>query len=335
MFKIYDGRDSFYQWDSGVQVVLDDLDITEVHFWNETEDKSLVVMVEATDDHKLVANVPNILLTRDWPLHVFAYTPSHTKFAATFKVITKAKPEDYVYTETEVLNYNTLYELIKEVKDDIGKSVEEYLKEHPIDSAVTSVNGKTGAVELNAEDVGAATKTYVDDAVGGIELMPGPKGDKGDPGPEGPQGPKGDTGEIGPAGETGPAGPTGEKGEKGDPGEQGPKGDKGDPGEQGPAGPKGDTGEQGIQGEPGPQGPKGDTGEQGPKGDPGEQGPQGPQGLKGDPGEQGPKGDPGEQGPQGPEGPKGADGTVSFDELTAAQKLSLKGDRGIQGPRGP
>jgi hypothetical protein len=67
------------------------------------------------------------------------------------------------------------------------------------------------------------------------------------------------------------------------------------------------------------------------------EGPQGPKGDKGDKGEQGPKGDKGEQGIQGP---AGKDGTMSFEELTDAQKASLKGDKGdkgdqgIQGPKG-
>jgi hypothetical protein len=37
----------------------------------------------------------------------------------------------------------------------------------------------------------------------------------------------------------------------------------------------------------------------------------------------------------GPQGPKGADGTVSFDNLTPAQKESLRGEEGPMGPEGP
>lgn len=37
----------------------------------------------------------------------------------------------------------------------------------------------------------------------------------------------------------------------------------------------------------------------------------------------------------GPQGPPGADGTVSFDNLTEEQRLSLKGDPGEPGPQGP
>lgn len=40
-------------------------------------------------------------------------------------------------------------------EEQIASAVEAYLLEHPVDVPVTSVNGKTGAVELRAEDVGA------------------------------------------------------------------------------------------------------------------------------------------------------------------------------------
>lgn len=61
----------------------------------------------------------------------------------------------------------------------------------------------------------------------------------------------------------------------------------------------------------------------------------GPQGATGARGATGPQGPQGVQGPVGPQGPKGADGTMTFEELTAAQRASLKGDKGDPGPQGP
>lgn len=201
--------------------------------------------------------------------------------------------------------------------------------------------------------------------------------------------------------ERGPQGPQGPQGEKGERGEQGkgltilgtyaseeelhnahPTGEVGDAylinGDlyvwaetsaswenvgniQGPQGEKGETGAVGPQGPQGEQGPKGETGLQGPKGDTGLQGPQGPQGPQGERGETGPqgekgvdgtvsfdelteaqrlslkgdKGDRGEKGEKGEQGPKGVDGTVSFDELTDEQRASLKGEKGDKGDTGP
>ena len=103
---------------------------------------------------------------------------------------------------------------------------------------------------------------------------------------------------------------------------------------QGPQGEKGETGEQGPQGEQGPVGPQGETG---------------PQGEKGVDGTvsfdelteaqrlslKGEKGDKGEKGEKGEQGEKGVDGTVSFDELTDEQRASLKGEKGDKGDTGP
>lgn len=42
MFKIYDGRETFYQWDINQKLIVDDDSITEVHFSNRTNSYSLV-----------------------------------------------------------------------------------------------------------------------------------------------------------------------------------------------------------------------------------------------------------------------------------------------------
>jgi hypothetical protein len=88
----------------------------------------------------------------------------------------------------------------------------------------------------------------------------------------------------------------------------------------------------------GPQGATGPRGEAGPRGERGATGLTGPQGPKGEVGATGLQGPRGATGPQGPRGERGIDGTVAFDELTDAQKASLrgeKGDRGDRGDRGP
>ena len=49
----------------------------------------------------------------------------------------------------------------------------------------------------------------------------------------------------------------------------------------------------------------------------------------------GPQGERGPQGATGERGPAGRDGVVTFENLSQAQRNSLKGDRGEQGPPGP
>ena len=142
--------------------------------------------------------------------------------------------------------------------DAIKNAVNDYLAQNPVESPVQSVNGRTGTVELTAEDVGAISQGGLQEATNEVLAQAKASGEF-----NGPAGPKGDTGESGPAGPTGATGPVGPKG---DTGAQGPKGNKGDTGPQGPKGEKGDTGPQGPRGEQGLQGIQGETGPQGPAG---------------------------------------------------------------------
>lgn len=107
MFTIYDGRAEFYQWDKDRKIVVKDSSIKQVHFCNRTDSCSLVTEVYLLDGVS-VADVPNILLTTDWNINVFGYTGDYTKHSKCFKVNSRSKPADYIYTETEVKNYDAI-----------------------------------------------------------------------------------------------------------------------------------------------------------------------------------------------------------------------------------
>lgn len=252
MFKIYDGRASFYQWDIDRKLIVSDKSIKQVHFCNRTDDCSLVCETYEQGELLLV-NVPNILLQDNWRINVYAYDTNYTKHSTTFDVIPRSKPADYVYTETEVITLEKIEEMIEDINKNIDAAVEKYLDENDISIDLT----------------GYATETFVQEEIEKIELTPGEKGDKGD---------KGDPFTYEDFTEEQLAAL---KGEKGDTGEKGDKGDKGDPGEKGAdgtmtfedltaeqkaslkgdKGDKGDTGEQGIQGEKGEPGADGKDGE--------------------------------------------------------------------------
>lgn len=104
MFKLQDGRDRFYQWDSDRKLIVEDASITEVHFSNRTDDYSLVCETYVEDGITLV-NVPNILLQTDWRIHVYAVDGNYTKHEKCYEIIARTKPSDYVYTETEIINW--------------------------------------------------------------------------------------------------------------------------------------------------------------------------------------------------------------------------------------
>ena len=123
MFKIEDGRSSFWQWDLGQKLVVGDEICGEVHFCNRTDDCALVCEVYEKEGTRLV-DVPNILLQTAATIRVYAYeksdTESRTLHEKRFSVISRTKPADYVYTETEVLTYANLDERIKALEESSG-----------------------------------------------------------------------------------------------------------------------------------------------------------------------------------------------------------------------
>lgn len=263
MFKILDGRSKFYQWDLDRQLIVADASVTEVHFCNRTDDCSLVCEVYELDGLRVV-NVPNVLLQDNWRINVYAYDSNHTKFCEQFDVIKRSKPADYIYTETEIKNYDDLAARVDEIEKNgiseeaVSGAIEKYLEENDIKVDLT----------------GYATEEYVNEKIETIELTPGPVG------PAGPQGETGKTGATGPQGPEGPAGKDGkdyvltQADKKEIAGMVEVSGDGTDltnyytkdevdaaiekieltPGPEGPQGEKGETGEQGPQGEPGPAG---------------------------------------------------------------------------------
>ena len=211
MFKILDGRDELFQWDINRQIIVSDASIDAVHYSNRTDDSALVVEVKEKNGLR-VADIPNILLQESWDINVYGYCNGYyTKQAARIKVNPRTKPESYVYTETEVLNYNTVMEKIDRVENNIGAAVNDYLIKNPV------------VVDLS----NYYTKSQVDAAIDTVELTPGPQGPAG---PQGEPGRDGQDGAPGPKGDTGPAGPAGKDGA---PGQQGPQGEPGAPGAPG------------------------------------------------------------------------------------------------------
>ena len=152
------GRSYFWQWDLCQKLIVeDDCACKEVHFCNGTSETSLVCLIEEVDGVR-TAKVPNILLQTEGMLTAYLCTRTEdgteTKISQHFQVLPRAKPDDYVYTETEVLNYHHLAERIDQIEKNgisdkqIASAVEKYLDENPID---TGSKLTIGVVELLAD----------------------------------------------------------------------------------------------------------------------------------------------------------------------------------------
>lgn len=159
IFKIEDGREKFYQWDLNRRILVEDDSITQVHFANAATTTAYVVSVSNG-----MANVPNIILQQNFDIKVYGYDKEFTKFEKTFEVEKRSKPQDYVYTETEILNYETLANEIKEVKENIGASIQDYLKENPVSVDLSDYAKK----EDIPSTAGLATEEYVNNKVQGL-----------------------------------------------------------------------------------------------------------------------------------------------------------------------
>ena len=62
IFKIYDGRTNFWQWDTGQKLIVLDDSVTEVHFSNRDMEHSKRKQVYKDKDGVRVVHIPDLLL---------------------------------------------------------------------------------------------------------------------------------------------------------------------------------------------------------------------------------------------------------------------------------
>lgn len=167
MLTLNDGRDELWQWDTGRTLIVD-TDCSQVHFSNKVFGRSIDVNVADG-----VAIIPDVLLQTDNDLNVWAFSGTaengYTKISKTFKVNRRNKPADYVFTPADQTTLEQIQEKIDYLEsiqdpDAIKNAVNDYLEQNPVEAPVQSVNGKTGAVKLNAIDVGAISQDNLQDA---------------------------------------------------------------------------------------------------------------------------------------------------------------------------
>ena len=139
--ELSNGQLKFWQWDTGQKVKVPE-NVPTVHF------KYGASAVELPVSDRWV-DVPDELLQTGKDILLWTYDEDHTLDAARIPVEKRQKPADYVYTPTEIKTWESLDKRIEALEKGGGVA------------GVTSVNGKTGAVELTAEDVGAASEEYV------------------------------------------------------------------------------------------------------------------------------------------------------------------------------
>lgn len=110
---------ALYQWDLDRQIEVTDDSVSEVHFAHPEDDKALVVEIDEIDGVR-VASIPNILLQGYAPIKVWLVVGDVTVYGDKLNVTGRAKPDDYVYTETEVKRYEALESRIEALEKNGG-----------------------------------------------------------------------------------------------------------------------------------------------------------------------------------------------------------------------
>lgn len=139
--ELSNGQLKFWQWDAGQKVQVPE-NVPTVHLKFGKSAVELPVLDRWVD-------VPDELLQTGNDILLWTYDEDHTLDAVRIPVEKRLKPADYVYTPTEIKTWESLDARIEALEKGGGVA------------GVTSVNGKTGAVKLTAEDVGAASEEYV------------------------------------------------------------------------------------------------------------------------------------------------------------------------------
>lgn len=183
MIKIVPDKEGrLTQWDKDRKVIVTGFEGgAEVHFASPGDDHGAYV-VELTDGE---ATVPNVLLTMAGVINVYVYPADRTVFAAALPVMAREKPDDYIYTETEVLSYKTLDEKIGDLakltttaRENLVAAINEAATKG---TAAVYMRVAEGFIEYSGDGVTWEKLIAVDE-------LKGPKGDRGEQGPQGEPG---------------------------------------------------------------------------------------------------------------------------------------------------
>lgn len=128
IFKIYDGRTNFWQWDTKQKLIVLDESITQVHFSNRNMTHSIPRNVYEKDGLRL-CNVPDDLLKIPRNLVAYAYADSATVKSVKFAVVKRPMPSDYISDQSEEMyEIEHRLELLEAMLKDIELGKQEWYK---------------------------------------------------------------------------------------------------------------------------------------------------------------------------------------------------------------
>lgn len=149
IFKIYDGRTNFWQWDTKQKLIVLDARIDEVHFSNRNMTHSVKRKVYEDKNGTRVCNVPDDLLKIPRNLVAYAYADGATFKSVKFAVVQRPMPSDYISdTSEEMYEIERRLELLEIMLKDIELGNQELQKFESTSDAKqwAQDNQKTGVI---------------------------------------------------------------------------------------------------------------------------------------------------------------------------------------------
>ena len=171
IFKIYDGRTNFWQWDTKQKLIVLDDRITEVRFSNRNMEHSKRRIVYTDIDGKRICNVPDILLQLPKNLIAYACIKNDDDSCSTIKAVKFAVhqqpiPTDYICEQDAVIeDILTRIELLESLLKDVANGSQEFTKfTNMVDAAKWAVeNGQAGDIIVVKLDIGWVPHVIEDD----------------------------------------------------------------------------------------------------------------------------------------------------------------------------
>lgn len=171
IFKIYDGRTSFWQWDTKQKLIVLDDTITEVRFSNRNMEHSKRRPVYTDKNGVRICNVPDLLL--QLPKNLIAYAcvkeedgSSRTVKAVKFAVHQQPIPTDYICEQDAVIEDILMrIELLENLLKDVASGKKEFTKfTSMVDAAKWAVEiGEAGDIVVVKLDIGWVPHVVEDD----------------------------------------------------------------------------------------------------------------------------------------------------------------------------
>ena len=156
IFRIYDGRTNFWQWDTGQKLIVLDESVTEVHFSNRGMEHSKRKRVYTDKDGLRVVNIPDLLLQLPKNLIAYAYARdengvSRTVKSVKFAVVQRPIPVDYVCGQDDILDdIIARMELLEALLKDVENGKQQLTKfDNMVDAAKWAVaEGEPGDIVI-------------------------------------------------------------------------------------------------------------------------------------------------------------------------------------------